>query len=198
MKKELKNILFWNNICLSFNWTILTFTGVYLYLYVMQHLGVQEYSIVGIISGLLSYIMIITSVKPKVLQGLMEHRWLAWIGFVVWIPLPLLILYKSAFIYLVISSTISCSLLTIGKMIQEEMNNAIFQGNDRTILTSVLKRSQVLGDVLGSGLALCVGNLDITLVCYFDIVVSFIASLTEIYKFKITDKEFKISKNINI
>lgn len=195
MKKELKNILHWNNICLSFNWSIMSFTGVYLYLYIMKHLGVQEYSIVGIISGLISYIMIITSVKPKVLRELMDHRWLAWIGFVVWIPLPLFLLYNSSFVYLVISSTISCSLLTIGKMIQEEMNNAIFQGNDRTILTSVLRRTQILGDVIGSGLALCVGDLDITLVCYFDICASFLAALTEIYKFKITDKEYKIVKN---
>ena len=79
----------------------------------------------------------------------MNHRWLAWIGFVVWVPLPLFLLYKSSFIYLIVSSTISCSLLVIGKMIQEEMNNAIFHGNDRTILTSVLKRAQVLGDVFG-------------------------------------------------
>lgn len=139
--------------------------------------------------------MIITSVKPKVLRELMDHRWLAWIGFVVWIPLPLFLLYNSSFVYLVISSTISCSLLTIGKMIQEEMNNAIFYGNDRTILTSVLRRTQILGDVIGSGLALCVGDLDITLVCYFDICASFLAALTEIYKFKITDKEYKIVKN---
>ena len=128
----------------------------------------------------------------------MNHRWLAWIGFVVWVPLPLFLLYKSSFIYLIVSSTISCSLLVIGKMIQEEMNNAIFHGNDRTILTSVLKRSQVLGDVLGSGLALCVGDLDIILVCYFDMIVSFLAALTEIYKFRITEKEFKRVKNIQL
>lgn len=196
MKKELKNILLWNNICLSFSCTILTFTGIYIYLYVMKHLGVQDYSVIGIISGLLSYVMIITSVKPKVLQELMHHRWLAWTGYAAWVPLPLLLLYNTPFIYWVVNSAISCSLVTIGNMVQEEMNNAIFQGNDRTILTSVLRRSEVLGAVLGSLLALCVGDLDITLVCYFDICVTFLVTLTEIYKYKITDKEYKIVNNL--